>query len=106
MNQKLISISKAANMLGVHVDTLREWDAKGKLVPVKTVGNHRRYKLEDVETFCGQKSTSSEECVILSVDNVVLLCLSVAVLRNWKNKNVLDLIQSLDEKIANKILKN
>lgn len=27
-------------MLGVHVDTLREWDTEDKLVPVKTVGNH------------------------------------------------------------------
>lgn len=50
---RLISIGKAAELLGVHVDTLREWDAEGKLTPVKTFGNHRRYNLEDIEALCG-----------------------------------------------------
>ena len=53
--QKLVSIGKAADLLGVHVDTLREWDAEQKLVPVKTLGNHRRYKLEDIEALVGDK---------------------------------------------------
>lgn len=53
MGQRLISIGKAADILGVHVDTLREWDAEGKLTPVKTLGNHRRYNLEDIEALCG-----------------------------------------------------
>lgn len=52
---RLISIGKAADLLGVHVDTLREWDAEGKLSPVKTFGNHRRYNLEDIEAICGNK---------------------------------------------------
>ena len=55
MGQRLISIGKAADILGVHVDTLREWDAEGKLTPVKTLGNHRRYNLEDIEALCGEK---------------------------------------------------
>lgn len=55
MAHKLISIGKAADMLGVHIDTLREWDNDGKLVPVKTIGNHRRYRLEDIESLCGDK---------------------------------------------------
>ena len=29
----LVSIGKAADLLGVHIDTLREWDAEGKLTP-------------------------------------------------------------------------
>lgn len=55
MSQKLVSIGKAADLLGVHVDTLREWDADGRLTPVKTLGNHRRYRLEDIESLCGDK---------------------------------------------------
>lgn len=50
---KLLSIGKTADMLGVHIDTLREWDKEGKLIPVKTFGNHRRYKLCDIQVFCG-----------------------------------------------------
>ncbi len=51
MNQKLVSIGKAADLLGLHVDTLREWDKEGKLTPVKTFGNHRRYRLEEIESL-------------------------------------------------------
>ncbi len=55
MSQKLVSIGKAADILGVHVDTLREWDNDGKLCLVKTLGNHRRYALDDIEALCGNK---------------------------------------------------
>ena len=48
MEDKLISIGKAAKMLGVHIDTLREWDSNGKLPSEKTVGNHRRYRLSQI----------------------------------------------------------
>ena len=50
---KLLSIGKTADMLGVHIDTLREWDKEGKLTPIKTFGNHRRYKL------CGRGNRSN-----------------------------------------------
>lgn len=55
---KLISIKKAADMLGVTRMTLRRWDASGKLKAVrvggrtdrdgKTVGD-RRYYEEDIK---------------------------------------------------------
>lgn len=53
METKLLSIGKTADILGVHVDTLREWDKDGKLISVKTPGNHRRYKQSDIDHFCG-----------------------------------------------------
>jgi excisionase family DNA binding protein len=122
MSQKLISIGKAADILGVHVDTLREWDSEGKLCPVKTIGNHRRYKIEDIESLCGNQpkkvksefvrvATSSKEihdsselCTIISNDNTIILCMSVETLRNWKDKSVLELIQSLNGDSAKVIL--
>lgn len=55
MSQKFVSIGKAAETLGVSVNTLRLWDQEGKLTPVKTLGNHRRYNLEDIEVLCGEK---------------------------------------------------
>lgn len=55
MNEcKLLSIGKTAEVLGVHIDTLREWHKEGKLTPVMTFGGHRRYKLSDIENFCGE----------------------------------------------------
>jgi predicted site-specific integrase-resolvase len=53
MSKQLVSIGKAADLLGVCVDTLREWDSTGQLVPVKTKGLHRRYRLSDIEKMCG-----------------------------------------------------
>lgn len=50
---KLYSISKTAEILGVSDETLRNWDREGKLVPIKTVGGHRRYKESDINTMCG-----------------------------------------------------
>lgn len=45
---ELISIKKAAKMLGVAQSTLREWDKNGRLKPIRTVGGHRRYRLADL----------------------------------------------------------
>lgn len=46
---KLIGISRAAEMLGVSAATLRNWDNEGKLKAVKTISNHRRYLLSEIE---------------------------------------------------------
>jgi putative resolvase len=59
--KKLLSIGKTADILGVHIDTLREWDKEGKLNPVKTPGNHRRYRLEDIEAFCGEVAEKKDD---------------------------------------------
>lgn len=38
----LLSVSAAADLLGVHADTVRRWTADGKLPVVRTAGGHRR----------------------------------------------------------------
>ena len=64
--QKLLSIGKAANILGVHIDTLREWDKEGKLKSIKTPGNHRRYRISDIEKFYKDNITYS---TFLEIEN-------------------------------------
>lgn len=59
MNQKLLSISKASNILGVSISTLRRWQTEGKLQPVKTYGNHRRYRFDDLQKLCGEEQNIS-----------------------------------------------
>lgn len=44
-----VSVSKAAQALGVHPDTLRRWEAKGRLEVERTVGGHRRFNLDVVK---------------------------------------------------------
>ncbi len=50
--QELITISEAAEILGVSVDTLRRWDKSGKLSPVKTSeAGYRLYSRIQTELF-------------------------------------------------------
>jgi excisionase family DNA binding protein len=44
----LVSISKAAKILGVSEITLRRWDETGRLVAIKTEGGHRRYDMSKI----------------------------------------------------------
>lgn len=71
MSKRYVSVSKAADLLGICKDTLREWDRQGKLVPVRTQGNHRRYKLEDIERLL---NVPSEEKVSDGKINVAVYC--------------------------------
>ena len=47
----LLSIGKAANYLGVSIDTLRNWDTAGKLLSIKTDGGTRKYRLSALNQF-------------------------------------------------------
>lgn len=62
---KMISISKACEMLGVSFDTLRRWDKDGTLVSQKTKGNHRRYLVSDIEKLQGKNEEIKEELVCI-----------------------------------------
>lgn len=67
MENKLLSIGRTAEILGVHIDTLREWDRDGKLVSVKTPGNHRRYKTSDIHAFMGLANEDEKDTSIVRV---------------------------------------
>lgn len=64
----MISIKKASDLLGISQKTLRTWDGNGKLIAVRTKGNHRRYKLSDIQKFQG---VYHEEVII---DSVAVYC--------------------------------
>jgi len=52
MEEKLLTISQAAEYLGVSLNTLRRWDESGKLVAIKKdSGTHRYYREKDLEIF-------------------------------------------------------
>lgn len=44
----LYTIADAANKLGVSTKTLRRWEKKGIIAPVRTAGNQRRYSVEQL----------------------------------------------------------
>lgn len=43
MNERLISIGKAADELGVHVNTLRDWVNKDKVPAIVLPSGYRRF---------------------------------------------------------------
>lgn len=51
VKDKFITISQAAEELGVSINTLRQWDKDNLLVPNKTPFGHRRYSLEKLKEF-------------------------------------------------------
>ena len=52
MEERLLKISEAAEILGVSIDTLRRWDESGKLTAIKKEGGtHRYYREKDIEIF-------------------------------------------------------
>ena len=53
---KLLTIRQAAEVLNVHVETLRRWDKSGKLKAFKVnERGDRRYKPGDIENYLKSK---------------------------------------------------
>jgi predicted site-specific integrase-resolvase len=55
MNEKL-SMRHVSKLLGVSLSTLRRWEKTGKLIPERTLGNHRRYSYNSVSSFRNLKT--------------------------------------------------
>lgn len=60
----LISISEAAKMLNVSIDTLRRWDKKGKFPSIKSEGGHRRYSKLQIELYLNDLFNLAQEWVL------------------------------------------
>ena len=59
-------ISVAAELAGVHPQTLRMYERKGLLAPKRTIGNSRRYSQRDVEWVQRIQKLTQEEGVNLA----------------------------------------
>lgn len=60
MNSKLLTLQQTSDILGISTKTLRRWDNEGKLLSIRTVGDHRRYKEDDVLSFMNELNKESE----------------------------------------------
>jgi putative resolvase len=60
---KLVSIKKASELLGVSILTLKLWEDESRLRPVRTKGNHRRYRLSDIESYQGTTKENVENII-------------------------------------------
>ena len=48
-DERLLTIGQAADLLGVHPLTIRNWSEKGTIRCLRTPGGHRRYRLRDLQ---------------------------------------------------------
>lgn len=54
-NAQWISIGEAAKYLGISRDTLRRWEKKGKIKPIRSPTNRRYYTKSQLENLMGGK---------------------------------------------------
>ncbi len=68
--KKLLSIGEVAEIFGIHQDTLRNWEKKGLITPLR-VGprKDRKYKPEDIERIANDKSIVKDLGVPLTDDS-------------------------------------
>ena len=57
---KDLGVTEAAQVLGVHPDTLRAWADKGEVKSVKTVGGWRRFARADLDAFLAERTTGPD----------------------------------------------
>jgi len=69
MPKKFMTVREVARVLGVTPLTVRNWDARGKLVAYRNpVNNYRMYKIEDIEVIIRQIEQSKERTHKLKID--------------------------------------
>jgi excisionase family DNA binding protein len=51
LHDELLPIGKAAEILHVHVDTLRRWERRGAITAIRTPGKQRKFWRSDVEAL-------------------------------------------------------
>ena len=61
--KRLLSIGEASEHLGVSIDTLRRWEKKGRIIPMRSPGGHRYYIREDLDALFGKRYTRDDETI-------------------------------------------
>lgn len=72
---KLYTIIEVATKLNLSDKTLRRWEEAGKFTPSRTLGNQRRYSIEDLQILDAIKhGTINEQKDLLTVEQASRLC--------------------------------
>lgn len=72
-NAPVFVVSLAAEMAGMHPQTLRQYDRLGLVVPARQGGRHRRYSLADVERLQTVQALSREGISLEGIRRVIAL---------------------------------
>jgi excisionase family DNA binding protein len=72
---KLYTIQEVAIKLGLSDKTLRRWEEAGRFTPNRTLGNQRRYSIEDLQILDAIKhGTVDTQKDLLTIDQACRLC--------------------------------
>jgi excisionase family DNA binding protein len=66
-----LSLSDAADLLGVHPSTLRSWSDQGKLPVHRTNGGHRRYRRSEIDLWMQSQRGGNESELKLAVQSTL-----------------------------------
>ncbi|PIR99065.1 hypothetical protein COT87_01440 [Candidatus Collierbacteria bacterium CG10_big_fil_rev_8_21_14_0_10_44_9] len=85
---KLYTIIEVATKLNLSNKTLRRWEEAGRFIPSRTLGNQRRYSLEDLQILDAIKhGTINEQKDLLTIDQAAKLCgVSSTTIVRWENE--------------------
>jgi excisionase family DNA binding protein len=79
MVDNLLNISEAAKLMGVCENTLRDWDIENKFKASRTIGNHRRYSLDQIREYLNRHPSNQKDTSLFLHDNQV-----EEILKKWK----------------------
>jgi len=82
------SIQEVATKLNLSDKTLRRWEEAGKFTPSRTLGNQRRYTIEDIQILDAIKhGTINAQSELLSLDQAANFCgVSKVTFARWEDE--------------------
>lgn len=85
---KLYTINEVATKLNLSDKTLRRWEEAGRFTPSRTLGNQRRYSLDDLQILDALKhNVITEQAELLNASQAAALCgVSPATINRWENE--------------------
>ena len=85
---KLYTINEVATRLNLSDKTLRRWEEAGRFTPSRTLGNQRRYSLDDLQILDAIKhNVITEQKELLNASQAASLCgVTPATLSRWENE--------------------
>jgi len=86
--EKLYSIQEVAVKLNLSDKTLRRWEEAGRFTPSRTLGNQRRYSIEDLQILDAIKhGTINKQSDLLSLTQASSICgVTPTTIMRWENE--------------------
>lgn len=85
---KLYTINEVATRLNLSDKTLRRWEEAGRFTPSRTLGNQRRYSVDDLQILDALKhNVISDQKELLNASQAASLCgVSPLTIARWENE--------------------